>query len=140
MLGWDDDCPGLVGTLAREAEWRIREAHNNAVAASWGVDSSDGWGNTLPISPIQEESGDWPSQEALVDAEVAAWPHFPLDTLAIKMTVNTRSSIGDLVEEHPTCRSTAFIDCFSVLDLLSFLYHSAISTSVRSCVPRSSCE
>jgi hypothetical protein len=54
----------------------------------------------------------------LVDAEVAAWPHIPPDTLAVKVTVETRLSVGDLVEEHPTCRSTAFIDCFSVLDLL----------------------
>jgi hypothetical protein len=133
MLGWDDDCLGLVRTLAREAEWRAREAHNDAVAAHWEVDPSDGWGNTPPVSPVQQGLGDWPSQEALVDVEVAAWPHFPPDTLAIEVTVEIRSSIGDLVEEHPTCRSTVFIDHLSVLDLLSFLCHNAVGTSIGSC-------
>jgi hypothetical protein len=102
------------------------------------VAPANDWGNTPPVSPIPEGLGEWPFQEVLVNAEVAVWPHFPLPVLAIEVTVETRSSIGDLVEEHPACRSTVFIDCFSVLDLLSFLCHSAVSTSVRSCTPRSS--
>jgi hypothetical protein len=85
------------------------------------VAPANDWGNTPPVSPIPEGSGEWLSQEALIDAEVAAWPHFLLPILAIKVTVETRSSVGDLVEEHPACRSTAFIDCFSALNLLSFL-------------------
>jgi hypothetical protein len=46
ISGWDDDCPGLVEMLAREAEWKAREAHNDAEAASWEVEAPDGWGNT----------------------------------------------------------------------------------------------
>jgi hypothetical protein len=41
-----------VETLAREAEWKRREAHNDAVAVNWEVEASDGWGNTPPVSPI----------------------------------------------------------------------------------------
>jgi hypothetical protein len=32
---WDDGCPGLVETLAREVEWKDQEASNDAV--QWGV-------------------------------------------------------------------------------------------------------
>jgi hypothetical protein len=35
-----------VETLAREAEWKWREAHNDAVVASWEVEAPDSWGNT----------------------------------------------------------------------------------------------
>jgi hypothetical protein len=37
---WDDSCPGLLETLAREAEWKAQEASNNAV--QWGVQEMDG--------------------------------------------------------------------------------------------------
>jgi hypothetical protein len=107
-------------------------------ASHWEVNPPDGWGNTPPISPVPEGSGEWPNQEALVDAEVAAWPHFPPSVLAVKVTIETKSSIGDL-EEHSTCRSPVLIGCLSVLDLLSLPCHSTISTSVRSCAPHSSC-
>jgi hypothetical protein len=32
-VGWDDDCPGLTVTLAREEEWKRQEDHNNKEAA-----------------------------------------------------------------------------------------------------------
>jgi hypothetical protein len=32
---WDDSCPRLVEELAREAEWKDRDASNEAV--QWGV-------------------------------------------------------------------------------------------------------
>jgi hypothetical protein len=121
VSGWDDDCPGLVGTLAREEEWRIHKPHNNAEAAHWEVAPANDWGNTPPVSLIPKGLGEWPSQEALINAEVAAWPHFLLPILAIEVTIETRSSVGDLFEKHPACRLTAFIDCFSALNLLSFL-------------------
>jgi hypothetical protein len=54
LSGWDDDCAGLVETLAREAEWKDREAHNNTEAARWESEAPDGWGNTPPVSPICE--------------------------------------------------------------------------------------
>jgi hypothetical protein len=47
--GWDDDCDGLVKTIAREKEWEERERHNEAV--QWGVGET-GWGTTLPVSPV----------------------------------------------------------------------------------------
>jgi hypothetical protein len=111
----------MVRTLAWEEEWKTHEVHNNAEVARWEVVPANDWGNTPPGSPVPEGSGEWPSQEALIDVEVAAWPCFPLPLLAIEVTVETRLSVGDLVEEHLTCRSTAFIDCFLALDLLSFL-------------------
>jgi hypothetical protein len=53
---WDDSCPGLVETLAREAEWKAQEACNDAV--QWGVGSMmEGWEVTPPASPVDEA---WP--------------------------------------------------------------------------------
>jgi hypothetical protein len=40
--------------LAREAEWKHREVHNDAEAAHWAVEAPDGWGHTPPTSPVQE--------------------------------------------------------------------------------------
>jgi hypothetical protein len=57
LSGWDDDCSGLVETLVREAEWKDREAHNDAEAACWESEAPDGWGNTPPVSPVYEG---WP--------------------------------------------------------------------------------
>jgi hypothetical protein len=42
LLGWDDDCSGLVEMLVREAEWKDREAHNDAEAAHWESEAPDG--------------------------------------------------------------------------------------------------
>jgi hypothetical protein len=42
VSGWDNDCPGLVETLAKEAEWKRREAHNDAASISWEVEALDG--------------------------------------------------------------------------------------------------
>jgi hypothetical protein len=69
LTGWDDDCPGLVATKLREAEWQEKQDHNNAVAASWAVEAPDGWGNTPPTSPVQEG---WPGVPADVNQDT--WP------------------------------------------------------------------
>jgi hypothetical protein len=37
LTGWDDDCPGLVATRAREAVWRERQACNDAETANWAM-------------------------------------------------------------------------------------------------------
>jgi hypothetical protein len=50
-------------------------------------------------------AGIWPSTEELVDAQVTAWPGFPLDRIVIELSVEERSSVGALVEEHSICRS-----------------------------------
>jgi hypothetical protein len=44
--------------LAREAEWKCREDHNDAEAASWAVEAPDGWGGVKIVSPIVKEG--WP--------------------------------------------------------------------------------
>jgi hypothetical protein len=31
---WDDNCPGLVETIAQEAEWKAQEVSNDTV--QWG--------------------------------------------------------------------------------------------------------
>jgi hypothetical protein len=76
LSGWDDDCPGLVSTLMREAEWRENEAHNNREAAQWAVEATDGWGNTCPPSPIYEG---WPC----VRVEDGTWP-LPTDVVPLR--------------------------------------------------------
>jgi hypothetical protein len=57
----------------------------------------DGWEVTPPTSPIREGLGNWPSIEEYTDARVAVLPGYPLDTLAIEMTIETRSVRG-----HPS--------------------------------------
>jgi hypothetical protein len=41
----------------------------------------------------------------LVEAQVAAWPGFPPDCVAVNVFVEVHSSVGDLVREHSACRS-----------------------------------
>jgi hypothetical protein len=144
ITGWDDDCQGLVETLAKEAKWKDREAHNDAEAACWEVKAPDGWGITPPTSPIHEGwpsvpidagSGTWPLPSNIVPLHPDGWPDLsPPVQDRVRVTFEVKSSVGDS-EEHSTCRSLVIIGCLSVLDLLSFLCHSAISTSVRSCAP-----
>jgi hypothetical protein len=44
LTGWDDNCPGLVATKAREAIWQERQDQNDEVAANWAVEAPTGWG------------------------------------------------------------------------------------------------
>jgi hypothetical protein len=48
----------------------------------------------------------WLGLAAQVDALCGTWPSFPSDTLEIEVMIEERTSIDDLTEEHPTCRST----------------------------------
>jgi hypothetical protein len=57
LTGWDDDCPGLVATKAREVVWWERQDHNDAEAAQWAVEAPDGWGGEEVARPIEEG---WP--------------------------------------------------------------------------------
>jgi hypothetical protein len=82
VLGWDDNCPGLVGMLAREVEWKACEDHSDSEAAHWEVDPPDDWGNTPPVNPNHKGSGDWPSQEVLINVEVTVVASFPTGYLS----------------------------------------------------------
>jgi hypothetical protein len=57
-IGWDDDCPGLMATLAREEEWKRQEDQNDKEMAHWALETSDGWGGVQIASPVVEEG--WP--------------------------------------------------------------------------------
>jgi hypothetical protein len=65
-----------VSTLAREAEWREKEVHNDTEAAQWAVEAPDGWGNTCLSSPIRE---DWPG----VRVEDGTWL-LPTDVVPLR--------------------------------------------------------
>jgi hypothetical protein len=51
-----------VSTWVREAEWKEKEAHNDAEATQWAVEAPDGWGNTCLSSPVHEN---WPGDMEL---------------------------------------------------------------------------
>jgi hypothetical protein len=112
-IEWDDGCPGLMEMLAREAEWKDREVHNDA-AAHWEVDPPDGWGNTPPVSPVHEgwpgalidkHCGIWPSPSAVVPTGADGWPDL-LTSIegGIEVTVEVVTDIEESQEEHPACR------------------------------------
>jgi hypothetical protein len=139
-VGWDDDCLGLAATLAREEEWRCREDHNDNEAASWAVEAPNGWGGTRPVSPIVEKvwPGTRPEDQCFPRLEDLppgpdGWLDLSIPTLGgvwVTMTTTVEE-----VEGHSTCRLPMLIVHLSVPDLLSFLYHSTVGTSFRSCAP-----
>jgi hypothetical protein len=111
---WDNGCPVLVETLAREAEWEEWEAHNDAEAACWAVDPPNGWGNTPPASPVGEGwpcdlvdecSGTWPSPSEVVPTHVDGWPDL-LTSIegGIEVTIEVVTDVGDSQEPHTACR------------------------------------
>jgi hypothetical protein len=106
LTGWDDDCPGLVVTKAREAEWKCREELNDVEAANWAVEAPDGWGNTPPTSPVQEEwlgvpaDATWPPLSDAVRPD--GWPDLLLPPSG-GVLVTTMTTIGE-GEEHSACR------------------------------------
>jgi hypothetical protein len=106
LLGWDNDCEGLMRTIAREEGWKECEAQNDAVQC--GAEAT-GWEATPSASPVSRvdvaEAGIWPTPEELVDAWVAAWPGFPPDHVAVEVSVEVHSDVGDLAEGHSACRS-----------------------------------
>jgi hypothetical protein len=109
---WDDSCPGLVETIAREAEWKACEASNNTV---WlGRSATEGWEVTPPISPIEEawpgalvdeHCGTWPSSAEVVQTRCDVWPGFPADVGGeIEVTIKVCLSVGEIVGEHSVCK------------------------------------
>jgi hypothetical protein len=127
----------------REEEWEQREKHNNTEAASWVAEAPDGWGGSGPISPVIEEG--WPGTRPkdqcfphLSDDMPLCpngWPDLLVSRAAgIQVTIELKSTVED-TEGHSTCRSLMPIGYLSASDLLSFLCHSSIGTSFRSCAP-----
>jgi hypothetical protein len=63
------------------------------------------------------------------------WPDLSPHSLdGVQVTIEVLSSIKG-VEGYSACRSLVSLGCLSVSDLLSFLYYSAVGTSLRSCTP-----
>jgi hypothetical protein len=62
--------------LAREAEWKEKEVHNDAEAAQWAVEAPNGWGNTSLSSPVCEA---WPGTGVMEDG---TWP-LPTDVVPL---------------------------------------------------------
>jgi hypothetical protein len=108
LTGWDDDCPGLVATKAREAEWWKRQDHNDAEAARWAVEVPDGWGDVRTVSPIVEEGWPgirpedrgYPSEEGPLGPD--SWPDLllPLSGGVLVTTMTTVEKEGG----HSACR------------------------------------
>jgi hypothetical protein len=133
----DNNCLGLVGTLAREE-------HNDAAAASWMVEALNDWGNTPSTSPVikgwpdvwpEDHCNSFPCVSDVVPLCPDGWPDLlprPLD--GVQVTIGVVSSVEE-VEGYSACRSLVSLGCLSVPDLLSFLYYSAVSTSLGSCIP-----
>jgi hypothetical protein len=74
---------------------------------------------TTSYHPINR---DWPSIEG-----------------GVEVTIEVCSDVSKPEKECSACRSLMILDCFSVLDLLSILRHSAVGTSFRSYAPSGSC-
>jgi hypothetical protein len=77
-----------------------------------------GWEATPLTSPVGRfnvmGAGIWLSPEELVDAQIAAWPEFPLDCIAIELSIEEQSSVGSLIERHSACRSLCEIAYYSI--------------------------
>jgi hypothetical protein len=107
--------------------WKAWEAQNDVIR--WGVDVDSStpseeswpgvpadavWSSPLPGALLHADG--WPSVEGGVEVAIEVCP----DTV-------------ELQREHSACRSLMIIGCLSVPDLLSFLCHSAVGTSIGSC-------
>jgi hypothetical protein len=127
VIGWDDDCPGLTATLAREAEWVRREEHNEAVDAEMEKAYESGW----PGVRLADYS--YPSDEGPLGPD--GWPDLSLPpSTGVQVTIEVHLTVEE-VEGHSACRLLMSIVRLSVPDLLSFLYHSTVGTSFGSCAP-----
>jgi hypothetical protein len=117
LLEWDDDYDGLVRMVAREKEWEECQAQNDTVP--WGTSvPGSGWEVTPPASPAFQDGicrfrpwgltaeqvaqgGTWPTDEELY----AEHEHLRLGgQVPIEVSVEVRTSVGDLVEERTGCR------------------------------------
>jgi hypothetical protein len=107
ILGWDDDCDGLVRMISWEEEWKEWECQNDAV--QWGAEAT-GWEATPPASPVPRVDaagvGIWPTTEEHL-AWAGTWPsedELLAEWVSVEVSVEVHTSIGELVEEHTACR------------------------------------
>jgi hypothetical protein len=53
-LEWNNDCEGLIKTIAREKEWEDRQVQNDSL--QWGTSTSgSNWEVTPPASPVVQD-------------------------------------------------------------------------------------
>jgi hypothetical protein len=91
------------------------------------------------VVPVDANCETWPLPSDMLLLRPDGWPDLlPSVQDRVKVTIEVTLSIGNL-EGHSACRSLMVISSLSVFDLLSFLCHSTVGTSIRSCVPRSFC-
>jgi hypothetical protein len=92
----------------------------------------EGW----PGVPMDDERRvEWLASESRVSTSYP--PHncgWPSVEGGIEVAIEVCSDIVELERKRSTCRSLVIIDCLSVPDLLSLLCHSAVGTSLGSCV------
>jgi hypothetical protein len=127
--------------LAKEAEWKAREAHNDA--QEWGV-------GTRPTTPLEEGWGvpvddeHWVEWSTSDNKVLVSYPSlnrsWPSVERGVEVTIEVRSDIVEPESGRSAYRSLMLIDRFSVPDLLSSLCHSTVSTSIGSCTLSGSCQ
>jgi hypothetical protein len=116
----------LEETRRKEVDWKEKEqvwvsAPTNSTSGGWEVNLDDQWwvasDEKLFTTFYAMSRGIWPSVEGGV--EVVIDVHSVLE--------------GPVDKECSTCRLLVFVDCLSVIDLLSFLHYTTIGTSDGSC-------
>jgi hypothetical protein len=121
--------------MAREAEWKTRKVQR---------DEEIGWGEDHhPSSPLEgwpgvSEDDDCRKEWAVSESRVTTSYHtinrgWPSIEGGVKVSIEVRSDALNSEEKCSACRSLMILECFSVLDLLSLLCHSAVGTSFGSC-------
>jgi hypothetical protein len=124
----------------REAEWKAKESHNYEQFNHDEQHESDDDG-TWGIPKDDSHRVEWEASESRVSVSYPAshrgWPSVEG---GVEVSIEISSDLKDSEEECPACRLPMFIDRLSVPDLLSFLCHSTVGTSIGSCAsPRSRC-
>jgi hypothetical protein len=113
----------------------------------WGAsDAMGGWDITPPTSPVGEVNAAWPDMlvdecssvwpfpSEVVHAHCDAWPGFLLDAIEIEVTVEEYSNVEESNGSTPPVGSHDIGHCL-VINLLSCLCHSPVSTSCSGCAP-----
>jgi hypothetical protein len=129
--GWDAHCPGLAATLVREAKWKAKEQSNCERWATAPTSSNTG-GWDVPEDDPHHKEWEESNNKLVVDSPLVSqgWPSVEG---GVEVLIEVCSDLKESEEECPTYRLPVFTDCFSVIDLLSHLCHSTISTSGGSC-------
>jgi hypothetical protein len=111
-----------------ELQWKATEEKNAAI--KWGefadllTSSEDGWLG-VPSDVV------WPSHsDGLLRAD--GWPDLKV---GVEVSVEVHSDVVGSSRGNFACRSLMIIECLSVSNLLSLLYHSSVGTSAGSCSP-----